>query len=795
MSRIFLKIYKFFQRKKWLMYTTLIGTTVIFAFFATQIKFEENIFKLLPKTEKATESGIAFSDIKVKDKLFIQFSASEGHPLPASEISELEEQFLENLIAKDSTTHYIDAYLYKLDNDDIMNAMYYAMEHVQAYTGKKMYPIFDSLTSMENVEDFVLRISRATKGSGGFTMIGGYFFSPDSTMALTFINPKYNSADSKQGGRFVKLIESEIAAFTAAHPEIEISYHGSLVTGAFNARQTKKDIVKTVTISLIAILLLVGICFKTKGSLLQLIAPVLYGTLCALAAVSLIKGSMSIIAVGIGAMILGAALSYCLHVLTHYKYVGDPERVISDQATPVCLGCLTTVGAFMGLLFTKSELLQDFGLFATFALIGTTLFALIFLPHFLKKGEVKKNETAFSIVNKINDYPLHKNRIVTIIVSIICISSLFIAHKVGFDSDFRNIGYNSPQELHAKELYNNKINHGFRSKYYAAVANDFDEAILTSRKINARLGELKQQGVINRYTPTSNFIATLEEQENNIIHWKEYWTEKRENEVGALLEQAAEKYNWNEEYAIPETFHTVVQAECEPQSITEADMLPDALLSNFFEKTDDGYLVFTPALMPAENIEKTGTAVSEIENAIVIDPFFYTSDMIEVIHSDFNTVLLISSIFVFIVLLISFRSFFTAILAFIPMFFSWFVLESVMYLFGIEFNLISIMISSFIFGIGVDYSIFMVDGLIHQAKSGSDELLAHHKAAILFSIFALLVVTGSLIFAVHPAIHSVGVSTLIGMLATILITYAIQPLVFRFIIKNNFIRKRILHEK
>ena len=148
--------------------------------------------------------------------------------------------------------------------------------------------------------------------------------------------------------------------------------------------------------------------------------------------------------------------------------------------------------------------------------------------------------------------------------------------------------------------------------------------------------------------------------------------------------------------------------------------------------------------------------------------------------------LLISSIFVFIVLLISFRSFFTAILAFIPMFFSWFVLESVMYLFGIEFNLISIMISSFIFGIGVDYSIFMVDGLIHQAKSGSDELLAHHKAAILFSIFALLVVTGSLIFAVHPAIHSVGVSTLIGMLATILITYAIQPLVFRFIIKNNF---------
>ncbi|MBO4232576.1 MAG: hypothetical protein J5862_05010, partial [Bacteroidales bacterium] len=101
MSRIFLKIYKFFQRKKWLMYATLIGTAVIFAFFAVQIKFEENIFKLLPKTEKAIESGIAFSDIKIKDKLFIQFPAAEGAALTPSETSDLEEHFLENLIAKD----------------------------------------------------------------------------------------------------------------------------------------------------------------------------------------------------------------------------------------------------------------------------------------------------------------------------------------------------------------------------------------------------------------------------------------------------------------------------------------------------------------------------------------------------------------------------------------------------------------------------------------------------------------------------------------------------------------------
>ena len=40
------------------------------------------------------------------------------------------------------------------------------------------------------------------------------------------------------------------------------------------------------------------------------------------------------------------------------------------------------------------------------------------------------------------------------------------------------------------------------------------------------------------------------------------------------------------------------------------------------------------------------------------------------------------------------------------MFLSWYVLQGLMALLGLEFNLINIVISTFIFGIGVDYSIF-----------------------------------------------------------------------------------------
>jgi predicted RND superfamily exporter protein len=129
------------------------------------------------------------------------------------------------------------------------------------------------------------------------------------------------------------------------------------------------------------------------------------------------------------------------------------------------------------------------------------------------------------------------------------------------------------------------------------------------------------------------------------------------------------------------------------------------------------------------------------------------------------------------------------------MFLSWYVVEGVMALSGLEFNLINIVISTFIFGIGVDYSIFVMEGLLSQAKGEGDDLLAYHKTAIFFSAFVLLIVVLSLMFASHPAIRSIGVSTFIGMASTILITYTLQPFLFRWLLRRPAFRRSVTRRK
>lgn len=834
MERIFIPIYHFLHQRRWLMYTLLVASSVIFVYFGLKVEYEENIAKLLPQTEAATESGLAFGNLRVKDKIFIQLTAKESphaeNPMEVSAeeitptyLAECTDELVESLMAKDTATHYIAHILSRIDDDLLVNGLDYALMNVPTFVDESCYPAFDSLLAPEAIErqmmlnyDLVmndeegsvstmvgqdpaaLRMALLPQGKalaggiGGYTMIDGQLFAPDSTAALAFLSPNFNAFNSKAGTYLIGMLEEEIANFEEAHPEIEVLFHGSPVQSVFNSRQIKADLALTVGLSLLVICIVIGLCFRNKSTLWMLLAPVVYGAFFALACIWWIKGGMSLMAMGIGAIVLGVALSYCLHVLTHYKYVSDPVQVLRDQATPVCLGCITTIGAFLGLLFTQSDLLKDFGLFASFAMVGTTLFALIFLPHFFRPEKNKRNEKAFSILDKINSYPIDKNRVLRWAIIAVCIVTFFTSDWVTFDSNLRNIGYNEPKVIKSGELYAAKVNHGNASMYYAASAPTLDEALLANKTIMQTLDSLHRAGVVKQYSQSSSLFIPQEKQEHRIEMWKAYWTPERVEEVRNLLTTSANRHSMMPEMFEP--FYIMIESDYEPTSLYESEVLPESLLSNFIEESEERFLVFTSVQMDDSSKQAVNQAVASCPQAVVIDPFFYTSDMVRLLNDDFNTILGISSVFVFLVLLVSFRSLSQSLLAFIPMSLSWYVVRGVMGLCGLEFNLINIIIATFIFGIGVDYSIFVMTGLLAQARKQGDALLTYHKTAIFFSALVLMVVLGSLLFATHPAIHSIGLSTLIGMSATILITYALQPTLFRWLMRFRFFRKRVCGE-
>ena len=109
------------------------------------------------------------------------------------------------------------------------------------------------------------------------------------------------------------------------------------------------------------------------------------------------------------------------------------------------------------------------------------------------------------------------------------------------------------------------------------------------------------------------------------------------------------------------------------------------------------------------------------------------------------------------------------------MFFSWLLTLGFMGITGIRFNIFNIIVSSFIFGLGVDYSILMMRGLLYEYKYGSSEI-SSYKSSIILSASTTLFGVGALFFARHPALNSIAMISVFGIVSVVFVTFTIQPL-------------------
>lgn len=803
---LFVKLYRYFQKHKTFLYTLMVLSSAVFIFFGLRVKLDVDLLRLLPAS-KHSGTNMVFSNLKIKDKIFMEMTGAEPEVL-AGYVDEL----MDSILTDDEG---IANTLYRIEPDMALNALDFAMMHVPSFVDTSLYARFDSaiahadetmannyelimndetgmLTEMVSTDPLNLReyLMPDLSSGMGFTVIDGHLFCADSTVALIYISPNFQSFDAEPSSKLMNHIKHCVSEFNKVHPEVEVLMHGAVVRAGDNNRIMARDIYLTVGISMLIVLIVLCVSFKSFNIAWQNVLPVTYGAFFALACMYWIQGGMSLMALGVGSVVLGVAISYCLHIIIHQRFVGNVEQMLKEEAVPVCLGCLTTIGAFIGLLFTQSDLLKEFGMFSTFALIGNTFFALVFLPHLLREDDQRRNEKVFRGIEKINNYPFDRNPYVVIGLCILIVIGFAFSGKVEFDNDLKRIGYES-DELHKSEnLYSEKNDHGGQQEYFAVIAPTLGEALDANKELSSVLDSMRNAGDLIAYTPVVSILFQSEaEQQRRIEAWNRYWTPAKVSQAMAAVKGAAVRNELSPDIFVP--FQAMVEAEYEPGDLYTAGVIPDGLLCNFIEENSGNFLIFNTTQLTKEKMWPVGDRVAAMPNAVVVDPFYYTADMLDMLHTDYNTTLLISAIFVFVVLLLSFRNLVISLIAFLPMFLSWYMVQGWMAIFGLPFNMVNIVVSTFIFGIGVDYSIFVMQGLIAAQRGEGGRLLEYHKVAVFFSAFVLIVVMVSMLCATHPTITSIGNSTIIGMVSTIMITYTLQPLLFRWVMKWPYMRKRV----
>ena len=809
MTNLFIRLARYFRSHQAAYWLSMVALFAFVVYFAAQIHLEEDINKLMPssKNEDGT-TKLAFADLKIKDKVFLLFEGKDVGKLSAAC-----DEFVDSLMAQDKDSVIGDIF-YRMDDDLMPDGIDYLSTHLPAYIDTAAYARFDTLLTREHfvrqmqknhadmtgefgemfpeliqmdpmgMRDVLAEQMAPLMKAGAYKTIDNHFFVPDSTVCIAFITPRYSSTNTGQGSAMFRMMNKQIEQFAKSHPNVRISYHGTPASGYYNSTQIKHDLTTTIAGALLLVLLLLLYCFRRWDTIPLLLLPIAFGTLFGLTMMYWLKGEFSLLALGIGGVVLGVAMSYVLHVMIHHQYVSDTEQLLRDQVKPVLLGCITTIGSFAGLLFVNTDLLRDFGLFAGFAILGTTLFSLAYLPQMLSK---RTNPQAFKWLDRINAYPIDRKRpllIGLLLVTMIGVGA-YIAGGTHFDADMYNLSYEAEITKHSDRLLREKTYTGDKTQFFASQGRTMEEAIDNFALLDHKLDSLQRIGLVKSYTRTNQLLIPLKVQQQRIDAWHRYWTPERQATVRKLINETAPQAGLRPEAF--DTFFEVADADYQPDALYKAGIIPEGYLSTRTEHSYGGdYLVFTSVRCQNDSVRSSNSdyiricdAVASNPHLLVLDTYYYTTDTLMQMSSDFDILQWLSMAFVFVVLLLSFHfNFKQALLGFAPILLSWLFVLGVMNLFGVQFNLISIIISTFIFGIGVDYSIFVMNGLIQGN-------LQYHKTAVLLSAIILIITVSSMLLAQHPAIRSVGFSTLVGLLSAVILSYILQPAVFRWLNRNK----------
>ncbi len=814
MEKLFISLYDFFEKRRLLFWFTLAASFLLMGFFASRIKLEEDIAKILPADKKIEKLNEVFQNSKFLDKLVVTVSLKDTTGAAAPDSLETYAAAFVSALKK-NYAGYIAKLQDKADDSLVLQLLATVSEQLPLYLNEKDYTAIDTLiepatlqkTLQHNIQTLSSPAGMALKNiivkdpvgisflglkklqqlqyDSSFELYDSYVMTKSQQHLMLFITPAYPPNNTGKNQQLLLGIDNITDSLSnQVYKNIVAQYFGATAVSAGNAEQLRKDTLFTQGITVIFLVLFIGFYFRKKRAPFIILVPVAFGALFALALLYFIKGHISVIALGTGSVILGIAVNYSLHVFNHYRHTHDIRQVITDLTMPLTVGSFTTIGGFLCLQFVKSEMLKDLGLFAAFSLVGASLCSLIFLPHLVVSKEEDNRTTlpAPSWIDKMAAWrPAHNKRIVWLIF-LLTIFFAYTARYVGFEPDMMRMNFMNDR-LKKADTSLNKINaYSLQSVYLISAGQTLDEALKKNEQATALLEALREKGIVNKYSGVSSFILSDSLQQQKINRWTTYWTADKKQHLLASLQVTGKQIGYNATAFEP--FRKLLDKQYTVAADTTASIVRKNFLDDYITETPGKVTVTALVKLTPEHRKQLYQAFDDDAGTTVIDKQYLTGRFVEIINADFGSIALMSSILVFVVLLISYGRIELTLVSFIPMFISWIWILGIMGIAGISFNIVNIIISALIFGLGDDYSLFIMDGLLQDYKTGKKNL-ASYKSSILLSAITTIAGLGVLIFAKHPALRSIAGIAIIGILCVVVIGQLLIPYLFNFLIRNR----------
>ena len=552
---------------------------------------------------------------------------------------------------------------------------------------------------------------------------------------------------------------------------IDISFFSISFIPVVNSIQIKQDLKLTLSFTIILILLILIVVFRSYFLPVLFVLPAVFGMIFSLALIYWFRGSISGIALGSGAIVFGIVIDYSFHFFSHQKHNKDNSKTIKELYKPLLFSAFTTIMAFYALTLTNSKVLNDFGWFAAFGLIGSLLFVLLVLPVIspIPKISNKQHKFSFKISNKLGKY-------LAIGILVLTTFFLFKVDEVSFDSNIEHLNF-FPEELKNAEKNLLDIN-SENDKSILLFVEGENKEITKEKNLDLLLflQNLKEKNKITKYSNLSLFDLAEKDIADKKKVWNDFW-KKNQKTLKNKIDDFSLKNDYHKN-AFNDLFELIDSNTKFTPFLSNEESLNELTTEN-----RSSWIAKSMITVKKENKQSVIKLLKE-NNINYIDKAGVASEMLIDIKDDFNFLLFYTGILVFLTLLLIYGRFELALITFLPMLISWIWILGICAILEIQFNFVNIIISTLIFGIGDDFAIFISDGYLKKYKTNVDVIIVNLQS-IFLSALTTIIALGSLMFAKHPAIYSIAPIAIIGMVSILIISFFLQPFLYKLLIINR----------
>jgi len=653
MEKIFLFLYDIFRVRRRLFFTIVTVFILLTAFLASRIKFEEDITKMLYGGDNTAILRDVVDQSKFLDKIIVNVTFTDtGYQPQPYELSSYADKLADTLLS-DGFSEYVQTLTYTV-NENITGQLFDIIyDNLPVFLEESDYRRLDSLATpagaklmAENVYNNLLSPSgfaikemiirdpssmssialgrmSSYQNDESYIIIDGRIFSRDGRNLLMFISPVHSSKETSENLRFIDMLDGAIRQVTqGSDPEIRIEYFGTVAVAAANAGRLKKDIRLTLTITIILLSLIINFSIKKKKLFPFIFLPAVVGVLMALAAIYLIQGSMSVISLSIGTVIMAITVDYALHITTHFKHKHSVLQTIKDVSFPIIVCGFATAFEFISLLFVSSESLHELGMLAAISVITAAFFTMVVLPHILDvtknvSDETEEKNYLEKVLDRITNYNFHKKKLLLFFMLVYTVVAIFYARRVGFESDMMKMNY-MPEELARAEEHLNRINnYKLNSLYVVAYGSNMEEALVNNEKVLEQADLLKNDGKIRSFSSPGSVLYSDSLQKQKIARWKIFWDQAGKEEFISGLNSEADALGFRE--GTFSEFGNMISKDFKTLDTADFNSLQELFFVDNISSTGDLTSVITTLKVEDESLDEVTRVFGNSKGPLIID--------------------------------------------------------------------------------------------------------------------------------------------------------------------------------